>query len=88
MAQVNGQLLRHCLAERIGLPVDVADQRIHESLLIANGVYCGRKFSLDGYTLTWFIEENQVKFFCPQGRLLVVCDSAAFVTQAPNRQAA
>jgi hypothetical protein len=46
-------------------PVD-----LHETLLIRNGLFCGRKFQCDGHLVVWFIEEDEIKFFSPCGDLL------------------
>lgn len=46
-------------------PVD-----LHETLLIRNGLFCGRKFQCDGYLVVWFIEEDEIKFFSPCSELL------------------
>ena len=41
-----------------------------ETTLIRNGSYCGRRFSLQGYSLIWFIDEQQIKLFAQDGSLL------------------
>ena len=51
---------------------------ITESTLIRNGSYCGRKFSLVGYSLVWFQEEGQVKLYSPTGSLEISCSVAQF----------
>lgn len=43
---------------------------LHETILIRNGLYCGRKFQAEGYEVVWFIEEDEIKFFSPCGNLL------------------
>ncbi|MFO0943138.1 MAG: hypothetical protein U0930_20575 [Pirellulales bacterium] len=43
---------------------------LHESILIRNGLYCGRKFQAVGYEVVWFVEEDEIKFFGPCGSLL------------------
>lgn len=56
-------------AELVSLGVtDVADLR--ETILIRDGLFCGRKFQCQGHHVVWFIEENEIKFFGPQGNLL------------------
>lgn len=42
----------------------------NETILIRNGLYCGRKFRCQGHHVVWFVEENQIKFFGPGGDLL------------------
>jgi hypothetical protein len=88
MPPVNAPSLRHAFAEHLGIPVDIAESRIHESLLVLDGIYCGRRFKLDGYLLTWFLEENEVKLVSPQGQVLMACSCSAFMTYPANRQAA
>jgi hypothetical protein len=41
-----------------------------ETTLIRNGSYCGRRFSLHGYSLIWFIDEQQIKLYAQDGSLL------------------
>jgi hypothetical protein len=56
-------------AELLSLGVtDVTDLR--ETILIRNGLFCGRKFQCQGHHVVWFIEENEIKFFGPEGNLL------------------
>ena len=43
---------------------------IHETILIHNGMFCGRKFECEDYQVVWFIEEDEIKFFSPVGDLL------------------
>ena len=43
---------------------------VDESLLIRDGVYCGHCFRRGGFHLVWFVEENQIKLFGPDGSLL------------------
>jgi len=51
---------------------------ILETTLIRNGSYCGRRFSLAGFSLVWFQEEGQVKFYSPLGTLEQSCSIAQF----------
>jgi hypothetical protein len=88
MPPLNAHTLRRSFAEQLGIPIEIAESKIRESLLVVEGIYCGRRFSLDGYTLTWFVEENQVKLMSPQGQLVVACSALAFATHSTNRQAA
>ena len=43
---------------------------VGESILIRNGLFCGRRFRCSGYQVVWFIEEDEIKFFSPCGDLL------------------
>jgi hypothetical protein len=42
---------------------------IQESLLIRHGQFCGQKFNLAGWVAVWFVEENQIKIYRPDGSL-------------------
>lgn len=66
---------------------------LHETLLIRNGLFCGRKFQSDGHLVVWFIEEDEVKFFSPVGELLksataIECLAAIETSQQSLRRAA
>ena len=45
-----------------------------QSLLIRDGNYCGRRFEADRGHALWFFEEDQVKVFGPDGRVLRVIE--------------
>lgn len=49
------------------------DSLIQETTLIRNGSYCGRRFSLMGYSLVWFQEEGQIKLYTPSNELIESC---------------
>ena len=69
---------------------DVSELR--ETILIRDGLFCGRKFQCQGYSVVWFMEENEIKFFGPTGQLLLATSPehclAAEVAPAPIRRAA
>lgn len=52
---------------------------LHESILIRNGLYCGRKFQAAGYEVVWFVEEDEIKFFGPCGNLLQADSAIGFM---------
>ena len=52
-------------------------QSLHETILIRNGLFCGRKFQSDGYEVVWFIEEDEIKFYSPCGDLLKAVSAIA-----------
>ena len=54
------------------------DAAISETTLIRNGSFCGRRFSLAGFSLVWFQEEGQVKLYNPLGALEQSCTVAHF----------
>jgi hypothetical protein len=44
--------------------------QVRESILIRHGAYCGRRFEgANGYAI-WFADENQIKFFSADGRVM------------------
>jgi hypothetical protein len=49
---------------------DESSSLMLETTLIRDGAYCGRKFSLSGYSIIWFIDEQQIKLFGQSGSLL------------------
>ena len=70
---------------------DVSDLR--ETILIRDGLFCGRKFQSQGYTVVWFMEENEIKFFGTAGQLLRAtspdqCLASEATPAAPIRRAA
>jgi hypothetical protein len=60
---------------------------VRESLLIREGVYCGRRFEAPSGHALWFFEEDQIKLFGPDGRVLRVIQAASKLG-APARVAA
>lgn len=52
--------------ERLGC--DLSD--LHEAILIRQGMYCGRRFECAGGSAIWFIEEQQIKYYDSDGRVL------------------
>jgi hypothetical protein len=71
---------RHCGVD----PTSV----ILETTLIRNGSYCGRRFSLSGYSIIWFIDEQQVKLFGRDGGLIRSMSTSEFCDAAPALTAA
>ena len=80
---------------RNSLQTIVAEQGTHhgesaisETTLIRNGSFCGRRFSLAGYTLVWFQEEGHVKFYSPHGTLEQSCSVAQFCMRSSQSSSA
>ena len=44
---------------------------MRETMLIHNGLFCGRKYQCEDYEVVWFLEEDEIKFFSPIGELLI-----------------
>lgn len=88
MPPISADSMRRRFAEYLGLPGSAGDEPVHESILIQDGFYCGRKFSRDGYVMVWFVEEQQVKIYSPQGALKLTASVHDFLHQvdAPATQ--
>jgi hypothetical protein len=54
---------------------------LHESILIRNGLYCGRKFLAVDHEVVWFIEEDEIKFFGPSGTLISADSVVSFLNR-------
>ena len=62
--------IRQAIAWQLG-SLGVEDpEAIHETILIRNGLFCGRKFECEDYQVVWFLEEDEIKFFSPCGEVL------------------
>jgi len=59
------RLIRETLTELSGTPA----QSLHETILIRDGFFCGRRFQWESHTAVWFAEEQQIKFYGPDGAL-------------------
>ena len=63
------------------------DDGLRESILIRDGAYCGRRYESSQGHAIWFLEEDQLKFYRPDGSVLRVLEPA--VERAwPSRVAA
>ncbi|MCA9132975.1 MAG: hypothetical protein KDA45_07460, partial [Planctomycetales bacterium] len=58
---------------------------IGETLLIRDGLFCGRKFQCAGYEVVWFVEEDEIKFFSPCGELLKAVSALAAIREYEER---
>jgi hypothetical protein len=64
-----------------------ADAPPRETILIRDGLFCGRRFEWEDFSAVWFAEENQVKFYGPDGAVLRVL-AVETPTDAPIARAA
>lgn len=62
--------IRLVIAQQLSQMGATGTDSVGESILIRNGLFCGRKFRCSGYQVVWFIEEDEIKFFSPCGDLL------------------
>ena len=67
--------IRKVVAAQLGAFGAQEVESLSESLLIRNGLFCGRRFQCDSYEVVWFLEEDEIKYFSPCGELLK-CSSA------------
>lgn len=42
-------------------------EAFQETILIRNGHYCGRRFRAGAFEAVWFSDENELKFYAPEG---------------------
>jgi hypothetical protein len=49
-------------------------EELRESILVRDGVYCGRRFEQSGWGAIWLAEVNQIKFYDPAGRFARLLD--------------
>ena len=66
------QFVRRLVADALLSHCGPHENAVQESIVIRNGVYCGRRFQTAGGYAIWFVEENQVKVFEDGGRLVDV----------------
>lgn len=79
--------IRLAIAEQLIQLGVQATESLHETILIRNGLFCGRKFQCEGHEVVWFIEEDELKFFSPCGELLKATSGIAFLLEAEQRRA-
>jgi hypothetical protein len=58
-----------------------------ETVLIRDGLYCARRFDVESGHAIWFMEEEQIKLFRADGRLVHVIEPIVTPTML-TRQAA
>lgn len=64
--------IRRVIRETFAELGSATDAPPREALLIRDGNYCGHRFRHDSLEAVWFIEENQVKFYGRDGRVVKV----------------
>jgi hypothetical protein len=62
--------IRHAICALLSKLCSEPVASLHETILIRDGLYCGRKFQIPGYEVVWFVEEDEIKVFGPCGNLL------------------
>ncbi len=79
--------IRLIIAEQLSSFGAQQTDSIAESILIRDGLFCGRRFQCEGYIVVWFIEEDEIKFFGPCGDLLQATSAIACIRQYEERLA-
>ena len=51
-------------------------QNLRETILVSDGAYCGRRFEAPQGHAIWFVEEDQLKFYRPDGSIVQVVEPA------------
>jgi|694.fasta_scaffold00106_26 hypothetical protein len=81
MLQTHVERVRQAIHEQLAQIAAQTVESIHETILIRNGLFCGRKFQWSGYEVIWFLEEDQIKFYGPCGNLLTTTPVAELVQE-------
>lgn len=64
------QKVKELVYEKLrGLGADL-DVNRRETLLIRDGAYCGHRYCVDSLQAVWFIEEDEIKFYGQDGRVI------------------
>ena len=58
-----------------------------EKILLSDGFYCGRSFSCGGYRAVWFVEEQTIKYYGPDGGVLFSTSVDSDLTDDQRRAA-
>ena len=78
--------IRQAIAWQLG-SLGVRDTSgLHETILIHNGLFCGRKFQCEEYEVVWFLEEDEIKFFSPCGDLLKSSNAISCIQELERHQ--
>jgi hypothetical protein len=75
--------VRRLVADALARVAGDGEDSIRESILIREGLYCGRRFETAAGYAVWFVEENQVKIFERAGRVVNVLQLDGDVHSAP-----
>lgn len=73
--------IRAAIAQQLSQMGATGTNSVGESILIRNGLFCGRRFQCSGYQVVWFIEEDEIKFFSPCGDLLKSTSAIACIRE-------
>lgn len=71
------ETFREYVASKVTIPTDAI---MLETTLIRDGMYCGRRFALEGYCIVYFAEEKQIKLYVPTGKVEFSSPLAAFLS--------
>jgi hypothetical protein len=65
--QCTREYIQHIFTE-----LDSDDSSLCETVLIRDGHYCGHRFSNDQFNAVWFFEENEIKVYDADRKLIRV----------------
>ncbi len=69
-------------------PGDFSEPILREAILIRDEFYVGRRFYTDSYRAIWFIEQDELKIFGPDGQLACVLSRDEIDQPQPSRDLA
>ena len=70
--------------EELGGPV----KTVEETVLLRGEHYCGRRFRSGSMVAVWFSDENELKFYSPQGGIARVFRPAVVIEPTYQQRAA
>ncbi len=79
------QTLRSYVARHVTLGEDAM---MLETTLIRDGMYCGRRFALEGFQVVYFVEEGQIKLYGVEGEILQTCRLHEFLADSTEQKRA
>ena len=66
------ECLRATVHANLRVLENASTDEMQETILVRDGSYCGRRFRTRNFHAVWFLEENQLKFYGPDGRVVRV----------------
>ncbi len=79
--KTSAERLRQQFLSLIGSQQSISDDPILETILIADGMYFGRRFAAAGFVLTYFAQEEQVKIASPELQVIYSSSLEQFLSE-------
>jgi hypothetical protein len=70
------EAVRRRVAEAFAQTGGPPARELRETILVSGGAYCGRRFDAPNGHAIWFVEEDQLKFYHPDGSVVEVFEPA------------